>query len=211
MSTGAPTKSNPYDRLAANYDQALRPLERWFLANLRKEAIEALPIRGRILELGAGTGLNFGFYDHTTRVMATEPSTEMLRRAREKQRQATISLVQSCGERLPFASGSFDGALATLVLCSVQSPEQVFGELLRVVRPGGTISLVEHVRPGGLLGALFDLLSLITVPLLNDHLNRRTAEVAKKSGLKVTSVRKVGLGIIKVITCVVQESNPTLC
>jgi ubiquinone/menaquinone biosynthesis C-methylase UbiE len=192
-----------YDRIAPKYDTAIRPLERWFLLRLRQEAIAALPIGGRVLELGSGTGQNFGLYGQTLRGVATEPSTEMLRIAATKSKPDSLKLVQSCAERLPFDTGSFDAALATLVLCSVQSPEEVFAELRRVVRPGGTISLLEHVRPDGLLGPLFDLLNLLTVPLVDDHFNRQTAELARRSGLRITNVRKVGLGIINVITCVV--------
>ena len=192
-----------YDRLAAKYDQAIGPLERWFLQRLRVEAIAALPVGGRILELGSGTGLNFALYERTLHGIATEPSTEMLRIAATKPKPDSLTLVQSCAERLPFDDGSFDAALATLVMCSVQSPEEVFVELRRVVRPGGTISLLEHVRPDGLLGPLFDLLNLLTVPLVDDHFNRQTCELARRSGLKITNVRKVGLGIINVITAVV--------
>ena len=192
-----------YDRIAPRYDSAIRPLEKWFLQRLREEAIAALPKNARILELGAGTGQNFPIYDSSKRVVATEPSTEMLRRAATKSRSCSLQLIQSCAELLPFENACFDAALATLVMCSVQSPEHVFAELQRVVRPGGNISLLEHVRPGGLLGPLFDLLNLLTVPLVDDHFNRRTADIAQRAGLKITKVRKVGLGIINVITCTV--------
>lgn len=192
-----------YDQIAPRYEKSIAPLERWFLTNLRKEAISALPAHGRLLELGAGTGLNFAFYDREMSGVATEPSTEMLRIASTKPKPVGLSLTQTCAERLPFEDASFDAALATLVMCSVQSPEQVFAELRRVIRSGGTISMLEHVRPDGLLGPVFDLLNLLTVPLVSDHFNRRTADLAERAGLKVTKVRKVGLGILNVITCVV--------
>ena len=111
-----------YDRIASKYDSAVRPLEKWFLRNLRKEVIASLPVGGRILELGAGTGFNFDFYDPELHGVATEPSTEMLRVAMTKGRPTALRLVQSCGERLPFEDECFHAALATLVLCSVQSP-----------------------------------------------------------------------------------------
>lgn len=192
-----------YDRIAPRYDSAIRPLEKWFLRRLREEAIAALPNNGRILELGAGTGQNFALYESSKRVVATEPSTEMLRIAATKSKSCSLNLIQSCAERLPFENGSFDAALATLVMCSVQSPEVVFAELRRVVRPGGTISLLEHVRPGGLLGPAFDLINRLTVPLVDDHFNRRTSDTAQNAGLTITKVRKVGFGIINVITCTV--------
>jgi len=191
-----------YDRLAPHYDSRIAPLERKFLERLRREAIDALPAGGRVLELGAGTGLNFQFYHPHSHGVATEPSTQMLRIAVQKERPQALSLVQSCGEQLPFADGSFDSALGTLVMCSVKSPELVFGELRRVVKTGGHISLLEHVRPDGILGLAFDLGNLITVPLFGDHLNRRTVEYAGNAGLKVTSVKRVRWGIINLITCV---------
>ena len=192
-----------YDRLAPHYDGRIAPLERKFLERLRREAIDALPAGGRLLELGAGTGLNFQFYHPHTHGVATEPSTQMLRIAVQKEKPPGLGVVQSCGEQLPFADGSFDSALATLVMCSVKSPELVFGELRRVVRTGGHISLLEHVRPDGILGLAFDLGNLITVPLFGDHLNRRTVKLASRAGFKVTSVSKTGWGIINLITCIV--------
>src|ERR1043165_9184619 len=191
-----------YDRLAPHYDSRIAPLERKFLERLRREAIDALPAGDRMLELGAGTGLNFQFYHPQTHGVAIEPSTQMLRIAARKGKPQRLCLVQSCGEQLPFAAGSFDSALATLVMCSVNSPELVFRELQRVVKTGGRISLLEHVRPDGILGLAFDLGNLITVPLFGDHLNRRTVEYAGNAGLKVTSVKRVRWGIINLITCV---------
>lgn len=192
-----------YDQIAPRYENSIQPLERLVLRDLRREAIAALPPNGRILELGAGTGLNFPFYDAGLKGVALEPSTGMLQFAIQKPRPAALTLVQGCGERLPFATDSFDAVLATLVLCSVASPEEVFAEIRRVVRTGGTVSLLEHVRPHNLLGPVFDLMSLITVPLFGDHMNRQTSKLAERSGLKVTKSRRVGLGILNVITCVV--------
>jgi len=190
-----------YDRLAPHYENKIAPLERRFLERLRREAIAALPAGGRILELGAGTGLNFRFYHPHAHGVATEPSTQMLRIAAQKERPHGLCLVQSCGEQLPFSDDSFDSALATLVMCSVNSPELVFRELQRVVKAGGQITLLDHVRPAGVLGLAFDLGNVITVPLFGDHLNRRTVELARNAGLNVTSVKKVRWGIINLITC----------
>ena len=197
-----------YDRLAPHYESKIAPLERRFLESLRQKAIAALPAGGRILEFGAGTGLNFRFYEPEAHGVATEPSTEMLRIAAQKEKPQGVCLVQSCGEQFPFADGSFDHALATLVMCSVNSPELVFRELRRVIKIGGHISLLEHVRPDGILGLAFDLGNLITVPLFGDHLNRRTVEVASNAGLTVISVKKVRWGIINLITCVNTISDP---
>ena len=190
-----------YDLLAQHYDSAMRPLDRWFLGRMRQKAIELLPKNARLLEIGAGTGTNFHLYSYGQTGVAAEPSGGMLRVARTKPRPDGIGLVQSCAEDLPFESGSFDTALATLVLCSVESPQKALAELRRVVNPGGPIVLLEHVRPGGLLGLFFDLFNFISVSLLDDHINRRTVDEACAAGLQLTEVEKRLLGIMNLIVC----------
>ena len=189
-----------YDDIAPHYDEAMGRLERWLFPGLRAEALSRLPDRARILEVGAGTGLNFVFYPPQATGVATEPNQEMLKLACAKQTRQ-ITLVQNNAEQLPFANGAFDAAFATLVFCSVRSPAIAFQELGRVVRKGGRVIVLEHVRPNGFLGPVFDLLNLLTVPLFDDHFNRRTAEVARSSGLKVVSIEKRARGIINLIAC----------
>jgi phosphatidylethanolamine/phosphatidyl-N-methylethanolamine N-methyltransferase len=190
-----------YDEVAPHYDSTMRPLERWFLRRWRAEMFAQLPENGTILEVGAGTGLNFEFYPRQTVGVATEPSIEMLRIAKNKIPAAGLTLVQSFAEKLPFRDASFDAAFASLVFCTVESPQAAFAELRRVVRPGGTVVLLDHVRPGGLLGPAFDLLNMIIVPLWGDHVNRRTAAVASLAGLRVLRIQKHALGVFNLITC----------
>ena len=190
-----------YDRFATRYDAALRPLERWFLAGWRERMLSELPDGARILEVGAGTGLNFPFYPQGARGVASELSCEMLKVARCKERPESVHLVQTSAEELPFPQASFDAAFATLVFCSLPNPQRAFAELRRVVRPGGTIALLEHVRPRGLLGPLFDALSLLTVALFDDHFNRRTADEASRAGLELIRVERHVLGIFNIIVC----------
>lgn len=190
-----------YDRLAARYDRAMRPLERWALARLRARTLKHLPETGRILEVGAGTGLNFPYYPAHARGAATELSGAMLDVARTKERPPGLCLVRNRAEALPFGNSTFDAAFATLVFCSVASPPGAFAELRRVVRPGGTIALLEHVRPGGLLGYVFDAASILTVALFDDHFNRRTADEARRAGLRVVRVERRFFGIVEIIVC----------
>ncbi len=179
----------------------MRPLEGWLLARLRVKLMGELPAGGRVLEVGTGTGANFMYYSEDARGVASELSREMLKRAREKKRPRQLHLVCNKAEELPFADKVFDAALATLVFCSVKSPAEAFAELLRVVRPGGRVVLLEHVRPGGLLGSLFDALNLITVPLFDDHFNRQTAREARRAGLRVERIDKHLRGIVQLIVC----------
>jgi ubiquinone/menaquinone biosynthesis C-methylase UbiE len=198
-----------YDRFAAVYDRNMRPLERLGLARLRAHALaEVAPSLaeseggGRLLEVGAGTGGNFDFYPPGARAACVEPSREMLLRASSKpQRPAGSLLLQSFAERLPFADAAFDAGLATLVFCSVESPAEGLAELRRVVRAGGRVVLLEHVRPKGALGYAFDALSLVTVPLMDDHFNRRTLDEARRAGLEVVKVENYLLGVFQLIVC----------
>lgn len=188
-----------YDKLAKGYDRALAPFEKRFLNRWREETLSFLPANSRILEIGAGTGANFGFYPETKSAVASEISIKMLERARRK--TTKIELVQADAERLPFAANSFDAAFATLVLCSVPKPENAFAELKRVVRKGGRIVLLEHVRPTGVLGVAFDFLNIFTSRLIEDHFNRETAKLAERSGLKLLEVKRKAFGIVNLIVC----------
>ncbi len=188
-----------YDDIAPHYDKVMRRFDRWFLAPLRSATIARLPTEGRILEIGAGTGANFHLYPPAVSTVATEPSAGMLREATRKTRAPTVHLLQGCAEQLPFSENHFDAAFATLVFCSLAEPEQAFSELCRVVKPGGLIVLLEHVRPDGLLGPVFDLLNLFTEPLFDDHFNRRTARAAEAAGLRNVTVDEKCLGIINII------------
>lgn len=201
MSSVSTPKPPVYDRLAARYDRAMRPLERWALARLRARTLKHLPETGRILEVGAGTGLNFPYYPAHARGAATELSGAMIDVARTKARPPGLCLVRNRAEALPFGNSTFDAAFATLVFCSVASPPEAFAELRRVVRPGGTIALLEHVRPGGLLGYVFDAASILTVALFDDHFNRRTADEARRAGLRVVRVERHFFGIVEIIVC----------
>lgn len=198
-------RAHVYDRLAGGYDAAIGLCERLFLARWREQAfanLGVMPDNARLLELGAGTGANFVYYNRETRGVAGEISKRMIEVACMKRRPAGVHFVQHAAEDLPFAADSFDFALATLVFCSVESPARAFAELRRVVRRGGRISLLEHVRPeGAIFGRAFDLISRVTVPLFEDHFNRRTAEIAAASGLRVAGIERRAWGAVQFIVC----------
>lgn len=192
-----------YDKLARNYDQAFAPFERRFLSRWREETLSHLPADARLLEIGAGTGANFKFYPRCERAVASEISLKMLEFAREK--TDAIHLVQASAESLPFPENAFDAAFATLVFCSITQPQNAFAELKRVVRLKGKIVLLEHVRPNGLLGIVFDVLNVLTVALIEDHFNRRTAQLAEDAGLKIIEVKRKAFGIVNLIVCEVDK------
>ncbi len=188
-----------YDKFAKGYDKAFAPFERRFLSNWRRETLSYLPENSRILEVGAGTGANFRFYPQCRHAVASEISLKMLEFAKEK--TDSIELIQTTAETLPFAENTFDAAFATLVFCSINKPENAFLELNRVIKPNGKIILLEHIRPKGLLGYVFDALNIFTVALIDDHFNRQTAKIAERSGLKILEVKEKAFGIVNLIVC----------
>lgn len=188
-----------YDKLAKGYDKAFAPFEKRFLSKWREETLSYLPGNSKILEIGAGTGANFPFYPPTRFAAASEISIKMLEYAKAK--TVFIELIQADAEILPFGANSFDAAFATLVFCSISNPENAFREINRVIKPGGRLILLEHVRPPGWLGYIFDFLNIFTVALIEDHFNRQTARLVEESGLKVLDVKEKAFGIVNLIVC----------
>ncbi len=163
---------------------------------------------GVVLEIGAGTGLNFPFYtpERCERVEAVEPDPAMLRYARQRLESAhlPITLTSASIEALPFADQTFDSVVVTLVLCSVADPLQGLQEILRVLRPGGTLLLLEHVRAQGAVPArLQDALVPVTTRLFgNCHWNRDTAQLLQDAGFRITQQRKVAKGLLQPVIAV---------
>jgi ubiquinone/menaquinone biosynthesis C-methylase UbiE len=131
----------------ALYDRALHATEEAGLRDMRRELLAAAS--GRTIDLGAGTGANLAqFPAAVTELVLAEPDPHMLKQLRERvagaDRKATVA--QASAEELPFEDSSFDTAVFTLVLCTVPDPAAALAEAARVLRPGGKLLFVEHVR-----------------------------------------------------------------
>lgn len=190
-----------YNKFARGYDKAFAPFEKRFLKKWRAETLALLPENANLLEIGAGTGLNFEHYPKCKHSVASEISCGMLKCAKEKKQTQNLSLVQTDAQKLPFDENTFDAAFATLVFCAIPNPEKAFNELQRVVKKSGKIVLLEHVRPKGLSGYFFDVLNIFTVALIEDHFNRETAQIAEKTGLKILQIKEKAFGIVNLIVC----------
>ena len=131
----------------AVYDRALKGTEDAGLRETRREALRTA--RGRTIDLGAGTGANLELYpDAVTELVFSEPDPHMAKQLRRKLAASgrVGELVEAPAERLPFADSSFDTAVFTLVLCTVPDPAAALAEAARVLKPGGRLLFVEHVR-----------------------------------------------------------------
>jgi ubiquinone/menaquinone biosynthesis C-methylase UbiE len=104
---------------------------------------------GRVLELGAGTGLNLPHYPMAVEeLVLTEPAAPMVSRLKRRARRSgrECSVVPAAAEAIPFEDNSFDTVVSTLVLCTVNDPRRSIDEIARVLRPGGRLLFLEHVR-----------------------------------------------------------------
>ena len=122
------------------------PFERAAVGAWRRRL--AADARGRVLEIGTGTGAQFRWYGPGASVTAVEPDALMLERARRRApgAAARIAVVEGRAEELPFAEASFDTAVSAFALCTVTDPAAALAELRRVLVPGGKLLLLEHVH-----------------------------------------------------------------
>ena len=192
-----PIATTNHNIFATFYERLSRSAyERSFMEPLRKEMIAQA--QGIVLEIGAGTGLNFALYnpEQVERVEAVEPDSAMLRYARERLKTAhvPITLTQAPVETLPFADETFDSAVATLVFCSVTDPMRGLNEVRRVLKPGGILLLIEHVRAQGAFAQqLQNIITPVTKRVAgNCHWNRDTERNVINADFEIESRRDAG-------------------
>ena len=160
--------------------------------------------RGRVVEIGAGTGLNVAHYpDGIAELVLVEPEPAMRRRlARRLQRPAHVArIVDAPGERLPVADTSVDTVVSTLVLCTVNDPERALREIARVLRPDGQLLFIEHVRASSrFLAARQDnLLQPWRRFAGGCHCNRPTVELIRACGFVIAADDVVWRGMPPIV------------
>jgi ubiquinone/menaquinone biosynthesis C-methylase UbiE len=132
------------------YDRALKATEENGLGAMRGELLAGA--RGRVIEIGAGTGVNLELYgDGVEDLTLVEPDPHMGAQLRKRLADRhgdplPAQLVAAPAEAIPFADDTFDTAVATLVLCTIPDPVAAIDELARVLKPGGRLLFIEHVR-----------------------------------------------------------------
>ncbi|HEX5619725.1 MAG TPA: class I SAM-dependent methyltransferase [Solirubrobacteraceae bacterium] len=176
-----------YSRVfAALYDVSFRRGERAGMADRRRRLLATA--QGRVLEIGAGTGLNLPYYtDAVSELVLTEPEAPMARRLGK--RAGDREIVPARAEALPFPDASFDTVVSTLVLCTVEDPARALAEARRVLRPDGRLLFIEHVRADGALARWQDRLEGPWRHVGNGcHANRDTLAALSANGFAVSDV-----------------------
>ncbi len=191
-----------YDRVARFYD-ALMAFVEWFVSRNRKVLLRQAGTM--ILEVGVGTGNSFRDYPKGKRIVAVDISREMLSRAKAKitNYDGSVSLRHEDVQKLSFDDEAFDTVFTSCVFCSVADPVEGLRELHRVLRKGGRLLMVEHVRSHGkLLGKLMDRLNPLVSKYGVDNINRDTVGNLRRAGFNVEQDRNLVYDVVKAIVAV---------
>ena len=190
-----------YNRIASFYDQMEWFVEKNVFRNWRKALWQKIKAE-KVLEIGVGTGKNIPFYPITSALTAVDLSEGMMTKAvsRAEQLEKPVDFQLMDVESMTFPANSFDAAVATFVFCSVPDPILGLKELGRVVKPGGDIWLLDHVRVNKpIIGPLMDFFNPLVVRMMGANINRQTEQNVRQAGLKIHSVTNLQGELVQLI------------
>ena len=187
-----------YDESAGRYDRLIRLPERVLFGGGRQWVCSHA--RGEVLEVAIGTGRNLPFYPKEVRLTGVDLSPAMLEVARARARELGVEadLLVGDAQALPFPDESFDTVVITLSLCTIPDDREAVAEASRVLRPGGRLLLLEHVRsPVAPVQAVQRVLDPLFVRLGADHLLREQLDHLEDAGLEVEQLERSKWGIVE--------------
>jgi ubiquinone/menaquinone biosynthesis C-methylase UbiE len=182
VSEGHPVFAAVYDRLGG-------AMERSWMGGRRSRLLAGA--RGAVLEIGGGTGANLPHYRNVERVTVSEPDPFMRKRLRPKLEAARVpaEVSEAGAEALPFPDGSFDTVVSTHVLCTIVDQGAALGEIRRVLRPGGRLLFIEHVRAEGSNARWQDRIEPLWGRLFGGcHPNRDTVAAMEEAGFEIEAL-----------------------
>jgi ubiquinone/menaquinone biosynthesis C-methylase UbiE len=186
------------DKQAPSYDRSMDIFERLLFNGAREWACGQL--EGDVLEIAIGTGRNMALYPPGVRVTGVELSEEMLVCARRRAQQlgTEVELHVGDAQNLQFADSSFDTVLITFALCTIPDDRRAATEAFRVLRPGGRLVAIEHVRsPVRAVRAVERVLDPLAVRFGGDHLTRDPLDYLADVGFEVEDVERSKWGIVE--------------
>jgi len=180
---------------ALTYDRQMANTEKAGLAGFRRDLLAGAA--GYVLEIGGGTGANLPCYGPAVRSLTmTEPEPPMLRRLQRRagEQAPAPRILRAPAEDLPFDDHTFDVAVSTLVLCGVDDQPRALRELRRVLRPGGRLLFIEHVRADDpRVSRLQDRMNWLNRLVVCCDCNRPTLRSIQDAGFTVTQVEHTAL------------------
>ena len=184
-----------YNRLARFYDLHSKLAEKIWFTKWRSQFIS--PLKGKILEVGIGTGKNIGYYNKEAEVEGIDFSEKMLQIAEErlvKSGKKNIALKQMDAENLKFGNNSFDYVVTTCVFCSVPNPIKGLEEIRRVLKPTGKLIMIEHVLSKNPVIALIEqTCNSLTKIFMGANINRNTKQNIIQAGMGIAEDRNLAL------------------
>ncbi|ANS80473.1 Methyltransferase type 11 [Serinicoccus hydrothermalis] len=187
-----------WDRLAPRYDELSAGVERRFLAASRPWV--AARASGRVLEVGVGTGANLPHYPAGVDLTCLERSGPMLEQARRRAREEGLraTFVHGDAGATGFPDAAFDSVVSTFTLCCVPDLGAALREMVRILRPGGSLLLADHVASDRWwVRAPQAMVDAVTVPLAGEHFGRRPLAHLAGAGLEVLESERTTLGVIE--------------
>jgi ubiquinone/menaquinone biosynthesis C-methylase UbiE len=180
---------------AATYDNFMKNAEQQGLAAMRSDLLAHAS--GRVLEVGGGTGANLPYYGTAVEsITVTEPEAPMLKRLERRVRAdgRQVVVLRAPAEDLPFEDGAFDTVVSTLVLCGVDDQPRAVREIRRVLRPGGRLLFLEHVRSGDTkVARMQDRVNWLNRLVVCCECNRPTLDTITEAGFLITALERPSL------------------
>lgn len=197
--------SKKYDRFSKIYDRFEGSVEKNKFGKWREMVFQMIPSGSTLLEVGIGTGKNIPYYGKDLHVVGIDFSKGMLDKARERAKgypEKDIKLLQMDVADLDLPNDHFDFVVSTFVFCTVPDPMAGVKEIKRVLKPGGEVIFLEHMRSTRwYFNLMLYTMSSISIPLIGTSMVRQTKLTVQQSGLQVMEEKNLLSDIVKLLVC----------
>jgi len=195
------TPAKKYDRFSKIYDLFESPMEMRAFSKYRKKALSLA--KGKVLEIGIGTGKNLPYYPEGVEVIGIDFSRGMLEKAEKRKKELgleNVKLLYMDAQNMEFDDNTFDTVVSTFVFCTVPDPIKGLKEAYRVLKPGGTAIFLEHMKSNSrLLNIPLYLMEPFIKTLLGTSMLRETQKNIEKAGFKIEKVENLFFNIVRLI------------